>query len=392
VHRSDTHHDIAPSLGLAGKMLGAAVVLAALTGCAAKIDRFTIDRVVGVGSDVPDTGKVCHLGSALSHPLASLSKRAPHKALVIAELTSALCHENSAYQAELDMDRAKANLMALGAERANEITDARLRSERAHADAAARFERSWQHLVAAYGEIGGATCPKIKEKDEIAYMVGLLGGTLALIHDKRGGTTLDIPLDRLLVVARGTECLDDERWWYAPQAIRAGAWATIPGSGPEGVDPWALLDEAAAKGEGSGIRVGRAVQALIAGNNGRTEVVEAAIKAHAASLEATPQDQDWALLDRYAFEVSRHESDRIWMAAEGHRTERFGALPSDVEEEVVVPDLFSGSDPFGASTPPTDDSAEASDDDTAKELTDPSPEASTDDGTDTAPSTEEETP
>ena len=357
-------------LRLLAPVTATAVTLAATTGCAAKIDRFTIDRVVAVGTDVPDTGKVCHLGAALAHPLASLSRKAPHKALVIAELVSALCDEGVANEAELDMDRAKANLSALGAERADEITDARIRSERAHAQAAARFERSWQHLVAAYGEIGGEECPRIKEKDEVAYLLGLIGGTLALIHDKRGGTTLDIPLDRLLVVARGTECLDDERWWHAPLALRAGAWATIPGSGPEGVDPWELLDEAAQKGEGSGVRVGRAMQALIAGNSGRGEIVQEAIRAHAASMEATPTDADWALLDRYAFEVSRHESDRIWVDAEGHRTETFGELPSDEKEAPVVPDLFSGADPFGAAPAaepeasdedeePTDDDAEA---------------------------------
>lgn len=340
--------------------------LAATTGCAAKIDRFTLDRVVAVGTDVPDTGKVCHLGAALAHPLASLSKNAPHKALVIAELVSALCDEGEANEAELDMDRAKANLGALGADRAAEITDARVKAERAHAAAAGRYERSFQHLVAAYGEIGGEDCPKIKEKDEIAYLLGLVGGTLALIHDKRGGNTHDIPLDRLLVVARGSECLDDDRWWHTPAALRAGAWATIPGSGPEGSDAWQLLDEAAAAGESSGVRVGRAMQALIAGNAGRSEIVEAAIRAHAASLEATPQNGDYALLDRYAFEVSLHESDRIWAGAEGHRTETFGALPSDEEAPVAVPDLFSGSDPFGSPAPAEPEPDAASDDDAAE--------------------------
>ena len=332
-----------------------AAVLAMGTGCAGKIDRFTVDKVVDVGLDVPDVGKVCALGSALAHPLASLSKKHPDKALLIAEATAALCLEEVANQAELDMDRAKANLSALGEQRAAEITDARIRSERAHADAAARFERSWQHLQADYGPIGDGDCPRIKEKDEIVYFMGLVSGTLALIHDRRGGGTHDIPLDRLLEVARGAECLDDERWWHVPSSMRAGAWATIPGSGPEGVDPWAMLAEAADKGDGSGVRVARAMQSLIGGNSGATEVVAEAIKAHAASIEATPQAADWALLDRYAYQVTLHESDRVWMAAEGHRTESFGDLPSDEEEQIEVPDLFGGGDPFGTAPPPEAD-------------------------------------
>ncbi len=326
--------------------------LALGTGCAGRIDRFTIDRVIDVGLDTPDVGKVCALGSALAHPLASLSKNTPDKALVVAELTAALCLEEQANLAELDMDRAKANFRALGDPRASEIKDARIRSERYHADAAARFERSWQHLQADYGPLGEEACPRIKEKDEIVYFLGMVGGTLALIHDRRGGGTHGIPLDRLLEVARAVECLDDERWWSVPSALQAGAWATIPGSGPEGADPWAMLDDAAAKGDPTGIRVARAMQALIGGNSGATDVVEDAIRAHAASIEATPQAPEGALLDRYAYQVTLHESDRMWMAAEGHRTERFGTLPSDEAEQIEVPDLFGGGDPFGSATPP----------------------------------------
>ncbi len=51
----------------------------------------------------------------------------------------------------------------------------------------------------------------------------------------------------------------------------------------------------------------------------------AAIAAHAASLEATPPAKAWRLLDRYATYLIRHESDRIWTQATGHRTPE-GAL------------------------------------------------------------------
>jgi DNA-binding NtrC family response regulator len=129
----------------------------------------------------------------------------------------------------------------------------------------------------------------------------------------------------------------------AVAAMQAGAWATIPGSGPEGIDPWAMLSEAAAKGDPSGVRVARAMQALIAGNSGATDIVEAAIQAHAASIDATPTAPEWALLDRYAWQVTRHESDRIWMQAEGHRTERFGALPTDTA--LPIDDVYRSSSP-----------------------------------------------
>lgn len=236
--------------------------------------------------------------------------------------------------------------MALGEARAAEITDARARATRAHARAGARFDQSFRQLEAHFGPLGGE-CPKIREKDEFVFLFGLVAGTLALLHDKAGGNATGVPLDRLNVVARATTCLDDARWWHAPAALRAGAWATIPGSGPSDADPWKLLDEAAASGEASGVRVARGIQVLLAANAGRADVVEAALRAHAASAAATARNPDWALLDVYAHEVSLHQSDLVWTAAAGHRTETFGKLPSDA---VPVP-LDTGPDPFGAPDP-----------------------------------------
>ena len=45
---------------------------------------------------------------------------------------------------------------------------------------------------------------------------------------------------------------------------QAAAWATIPGSGPQGVDPWAILEEMGSKGESTGVRVARGLQVTIA--------------------------------------------------------------------------------------------------------------------------------
>lgn len=326
--------------------------LLASTGCAAKLDRITLDRIVDRGTDYGDTGKVCALGAALGHPLGSLTAEEPHKAMAIAEGTAAVCAEAAAWEADLDAARAKHNLLALGDLRAAEITDARLRAERAHTLAATRFELAWDQAEAAFGPIGSGACPKIAERDQFAYLFGLVSGTLALLHDKAGGSRNDIPMDRLSLVARGAECLDDDHWWHAPAALKAAAWATVPGSGPQGVDPWALLDDAAGKGETSGVRVARAIQVLIAGNNGRDDVLGPAIKAHAASLAATAPDAEWVLLDTYAREIALHQSDLSWTAAAGHRTETFGALPSDAAAPVPTgPDLFGGADPFGGAAP-----------------------------------------
>jgi hypothetical protein len=318
-----------------------------LAGCAAKIDRFTLDRVVDRGGAVPDTGKACAMGAALAFPLGSLTRNEPHLALTVAEGVGAVCDEVTAWEAELASLRAKHNAAGLGEGRVAEITDARLEAVRAHARTAARFETSFQQLQAAYGPVGEGECPKIAEKDEFAYLFGLVTGTLALLHDRASGGANDVPMDRLGAIARGAACLDDARWWSVPSALRGSAWATIPGSGPEGTDPWELLEEAATMGEASGVRVARAMQVLIASNSGEMAVLAASLQKHAASLQATPPNPDWRLLDTYAYEVSLHQSDLLWTEERGHRTEVFGTVPGEPTVPEPAPDPFA-SDPFGA--------------------------------------------
>ncbi|MBX2798492.1 MAG: hypothetical protein KTR31_12500 [Myxococcales bacterium] len=329
------------------RLLGVAVGLALATACANQVDRFTIDKVLDRGTDHPDVDMVCEIGSALAHPMGAFPRREPDRAMVIAETVAAMCWQRRAWETELDRERAKANLGSLGDARANEIVDARIRGERQHSLAAQRFERAWGHVKRAYEGLGTDECPRIKEKDEIVTVLGMVSGMLALLHDRAGGGTLDIPLDRPLEVARATRCLPDHSWWSVPVALRAAAWATVPGSAPEGVDPWALLAESAAKGDVSGARVARAMQVLIGANSGKTDVVEQGIRAFAA-VDAPP-DPDWVLLDAYGAAVVLHQSDLLWVADRGHRTETLGVLPSD---GASIPEALAGDDdPFGQVDP-----------------------------------------
>jgi len=195
----------------------------------------------------------------------------------------------------------------------------------------------------------GGECPRIAKRDEIVYLVGLVAGELALLHDKVSGSKVGLPLDMPLKIGRSATCLSDERWWHVPQALRAAGWAIIPGSAPEGIDPWEMLEEAAVAGEASGVRVARALSVLLAANADDTARVEHGIKAHAESLLSTKQSEEWALLDEYARVVSMHESDLLWTTAAGYVTPNFGELPRAEEpEEPDVPDLFGEGDPFGA--------------------------------------------
>ena len=337
------------------KLVASAAVIGSLVGCAAKVDRLTVDRVVERGMRTPDMGNVCALGESLRHVLEAMgtTKKAPHKALVIAETTGATCAEAEAWAMSLESRRARVNLMELGTSRTAEIRDARIRSERARQIASRRFHRAYTHLEAAFGPVG-EKCPRIHAKDEVVYLIGLVAGELALLHDKASGSEIGLSLDMPLKIGRAAECLPNEDWWHVPQALQAAGWVIIPGSAPEGTDPWELLEQAAVAGEASGVRVARALSVLLAANADDEVRVEHGIKAHAESLRSTTQNEEWALLDEYARVVSLHESDLLWTAAVGYVTPRFGELPlAEEPEEPHVPDLFAEGDPFAAE-PSTD--------------------------------------
>ena len=59
--------------------------LAVLTGCAAKVDRIVIDRVVERALRLPDVDQACAIGESMNSPLASVTsdKRPPRQALLI---------------------------------------------------------------------------------------------------------------------------------------------------------------------------------------------------------------------------------------------------------------------------------------------------------------------
>ncbi len=315
----------------------------ASTACRGAVNRFTINQLVDQATDGRDLDAVCGMGRSLTLPLASVSDKA-HRALVIAEGVGAMCAEIDAWDFELDAIRAKRNLESLGASRTSEIIDAQIRARRAHERAALRFERAYGNLAEEFGPPGEETCAKVPDRHHFVYQFGLITGVLALFHDRAAEGATGVPMDRPPEIARATLCLDDTEWWGLAKGLRGAAWATIPGSAPEGVDPWQLMAEAA-DNDTSGIRVARAVQVLLASNAGDEELVVEGIRKFVEAGDAQTADPDWLLLDEYAKTVVLHQSDRLWMQEAGHRTERLGVLPSDEAASPDVPDLFED-DPF----------------------------------------------
>lgn len=322
-------------------------ILALTSGCLrGTADRFTTQRVVPTAARIGDVDRVCRTGGALGNALAALPNRPPHEALVIADATAALCDEAAANEAALDA------LLAprLAADPVAATKDARERERRLRARAAGRFASAWDHTQARFDI--GETCPKIAPKDELTLLVGLLSGTLAMLHDKASGSTHEVPLDTLNRVGRVAPCLTG--WWGTPTAFQAAAWAVVPGSGPADVDPWQVLRDTAASGDDTGVRLGWALLAVLADNAGRDDDVIFALNAAADSYEATPTDPEYALFDAYAHGLLQVQSDRRWIAREGYRVQGLRPPPDAPPPAPAGP----ASDPFLDEAPASDPFAE----------------------------------
>ena len=317
-------------------------------GCVTKIvDRVTVDRIVGQGQSIGDTQMPCALGESLNHVLmATKGKKTPDLGLLVSNGTSGICAQSKAWEERLRAERAKVQRPLNDAYRVAEIKDAQIAAKRWDRQTARRFYTAFMHAEAAFGAVD-TPCPELDERDEVAYLVALISGTFAVLHDKQSDGTVGVPLDLLPKIARASTCLDNEQWWGVPQALRGGIWATIPGSGPDDVEPWGLLESAAQAGAKSGVRVAYAIGALLANNAGDTARMKNFLAGYGESLEKDPRNEAFAFFDQYAYEVAQHQSDLLWIAEKGHRTPELGMLPM---LETVIPDE-SEEDPFGSEDP-----------------------------------------
>jgi hypothetical protein len=313
-----------------------------LGGCASHIDGFTLNKVLPVGMSQPDLGKACALGEGLNHPLRSLTSVTPNKAMIIAETTSALCTDSDAMEADILAEQYKFLKLI------PQAIDAKISAERLHTQTAQRYYRAYLYTESAFGDMGTGACPDFKGNEEAAYLIGLVAGTLSVIHNRIGGNKAGVPDVLLPKIARASECVENQKWWHTPQALRAAVWAFVPGSGPESVDAWAHLKEAGSEGAKTNFRIAWGIHNLIAAMSGKEDLLKIGLEAHAVSIDETSVGGEWALLDEYGFRVSQHMSDLIWTREEGHRTMRFGSWPieeTSEEDTKLEEDLFE-EDPF----------------------------------------------
>ena len=295
------------------------------------VDKSTMTSMAPQIMANPDVGLGCATGAAMAPVLGALGKPddRPDKALVLTMMSAAMCAEPVAWEAEI------LRLQAVRAGDGAASQDLLEVERRAHSLAALRYLAAWDHLEVAFGPLG-ETCPQLdsRKNDDLLLLLGLSSGLLASLHDQAGGLQVGVPLDVTRKVERAAQCLDNQTWWGVPAAMQAAVWASVPGAAPDGADPVATLEASAVTGSAAGVHLARAFQAQTLATIGDVTGLKAAVAAQAESRRKPGMNPDYKLLNNYANQLVRHESDKRWVRATGHRTPgpQYGTFPSDPAE------------------------------------------------------------
>ena len=294
------------------------VLLAGLTGCS--MQKMAGDAVIEYTHDVAipylmaqgDLESACQMGQAMGPLVSSFSRveLEPEQIGIATQMASGMCAEMNQREAELERGR------ALYENRTAAAQDATIREKQAHRLAALRMIAAYDNAMATYGDMS-ARCPKFDNTtDELLSLLGLASGALALLHDFNSEKSVEISLDVPVQIEKSASCFDDARWWGMPTALRASLWLSIPGAGPEGVDPLQAMEEAARTGDKQGVLLARAMLVMMAGTVGRHDVL-------CRALEEIPSrdslDADYAMLNAYAMGLMTHQADLAWTKERGYR-------------------------------------------------------------------------
>jgi hypothetical protein len=323
-----------------GRLILCAVVAAggvALSGCSAVyppvgivLTNYASDRVVPevLASDDVDMS-TCGTGSALDQLMESFQKvvNRPHVVLMDTELLGGYCAEARANEAHLMY------LQALHDGQADHARDFHILEQRLQKLTAQRRYAAYKDFVAAYSHFGDAkSCPHFwSEQDQAQYMIGLLTSIQALLSDIQAGSAVGVPQDVVVKAARSSMCLNNEKWWGMPEAIRAAAWLSVPGSAPDGVDPQAVMDHAVEVANKAGMPLPATFAAIAAYGRGDGAREEAAIRSFVAIDNQHRTPKKYVLLTELGRVEALNYSDQIWMQATGARTpyEGLGRFPND---------------------------------------------------------------
>ncbi len=299
--------------------------------------RFIEDQATPYFLNARDVDMGCTMSEAFSLLLPSLNEInvSPHRLSVLFDFLAGSCAEFRAAEEELRYLRAERSRNVL------EAQDARILQKRYLNLAAMRQLQGYYHLEKIFSLDPGAQCPDFQsEMEQLYWLVGLMNGLQAVLNDLVSEGVADVPLDISHKVGRGAGCLDNEKWWGMPDAIRASLWVNSLGMTSQEIDPLVLLDSAVQTGLQQGMRVTQVIQAKIYIGLGNHAQVKSIIRENVKHRNSFPTPA-YVFLDHLATAKLLTISDYLWTEATGKRTPmgRMGQFWDDPAQDVEIVDL-----------------------------------------------------
>ena len=280
----------------------------------------------------------CELGVSMG-PFVNSFERvtdAPHHAAVPTLVSSATCSQERAWQSELRY------LRAIGRAQISEAKDARIAAQQWHGKAAYDLKRAYERTVALFGD-GQNSCPNLEtQEDQMIWLLGMVAGVQATQHDGAAANSVGVSLDIPVKAMRAMRCVDNQKWWGMPGALRAAVWIIVPGSNRDVkdesgkvVEPYAALEASIKIAEQSEIKSAFAIAAMVFENVGRTQELRKTVARYAKASKDIRVNSTLRMLEMTARRQLMAISDRIWTNEVGHRTPlgKLGEFPQSASAE-----------------------------------------------------------
>ncbi len=180
--------------------------------------------------------------------------------------------------------------------------------------------------------------------EQTVYLLGMLSGLQAMTNDINSGGAVQVPKDIAAVVERGMTCLDNTKFWGAPNATRAVIWTLLPGAGDGKPDPYQTLKQSVQIGEQKGVRLSHALYAVAAQASGDDAKIRDALRTFdQARSDEKPVNPQFKLIDSMAAIMVNGISDRYWTENTGIRSADDGMQTfwDETDNSSELDDLFS---------------------------------------------------
>ena len=194
----------------------------------------------------------------------------------------------------------------------------------------------------------GEDCPKLRtDVDQTIYFLAMLAGVQAITDDVTSGNQVGVPKDIAAKVERSMECLDNNKYWGGPMALRAAIWDLLPGASEGKPDPIGVIKQQTKLGEAQGVRIAHAIYAMAAVSRGDEALIRDAIMTYGKTVGEVQVNPDFALVDTIAGQVVRNIADRYWTENTGHRapidnglTQFWDSAPADTGIDIDLDDIL----------------------------------------------------